>query len=297
VNTSSFVYDPAFSYDAGDPVIYNAAWYLSLAVSNLNNQPDLNPLSWEPINAVNTVLSIWELNAVYLGELSIVIKDDKLYQLDRTIAGNSAFVTTDFETELSAGIWVQLSGGEKGDPGTDGTSVTILGSFDDPSELPLSGDLGDGYLIDGELWTWTGSEFENLGSIQGPPGDTGPAGPTGATGPAGPTGDTGPAGPAGATGPAGPTGDTGPAGPTGDTGPTGPAGATGPAGPAGTVFYTEITPATNVWVINHGFGRRPGGYIALNNSGQQIFGTPAFPTLNQMTLTFPGDVSGDISVI
>lgn len=68
-----------------------------------------------------------------------------------------------------------------------------------------------------------------------------------------------------------------------------------PSVPGG--FYTEITPAATVWVINHGFGRRPGGYIARNNSGQQIFGTPDYPTLYQMTLTFPGAVSGDISVV
>jgi len=107
-DTSSFVYDPAFTYAADAPVIYDSAWYLSLAGANLNNQPDISPADWEPINAINTVISIWEVNAVYLGTLSIVIKDNQLYLLDRDSVGADPYVSTDFTAELAAGDWLNL---------------------------------------------------------------------------------------------------------------------------------------------------------------------------------------------
>jgi hypothetical protein len=79
---------------------------------------------------------------------------------------------------------VPLVAGPAGPAGADGTSVTILGSLADEGDLPVSGDSGDAYLIDGDLWVWDGSDWINVGTIQGP------AGATGATGPAGPAGDT-----------------------------------------------------------------------------------------------------------
>lgn len=130
--------------------------------------------------------------------------------------------------------------GPQGPQGVAGSSVTILGSFANAGQLPPSGDPGDGYLVSGSLYVWTGAAWENVGNIQGPAGATGPqgnAGAQGATGPQGTAGAAGSAGPAGATGPAG-TGATGPqgtAGPVGATGPQGPAGTgnTGATGPTG----------------------------------------------------------------
>jgi hypothetical protein len=61
---------------------------------------------------------------------------------------------------------------------------------------------GDGYLIAGDLYVWDGSDWNNVGNIQGPTGttgDTGPTGLTGETGPTGLTGDTGPTGPSGSS--------------------------------------------------------------------------------------------------
>lgn len=67
-----------------------------------------------------------------------------------------------------------------GKDGKDGTSVTIKGSKGSTSELPTSGNtLGDGYIIGGYLWVYTGTTktdsthargFENVGKIQGDPG-------------------------------------------------------------------------------------------------------------------------------
>ncbi len=131
--------------------------------------------------------------------------------------------------------------GPQGPAGADGTGVTILGSFDDESQLPGSGDPGDSYLIDGDLYVWseTSTSWENVGNIQGPQGNTGATGATGATGPQGPQGpqgNTGPQGPQGATGAIGsqgPQGNTGPQGPQGEPGEDGATGATGSQGPQG----------------------------------------------------------------
>lgn len=87
--------------------------------------------------------------------------------------------------------------GPQGPAGPMGPGVNILGKLTNTSELPASGTPGDGYLIDGNFWGWTGSAFEDLGKIQGPMGDPGPRG---IPGKQGPTGDQGPVGPDGKAG-------------------------------------------------------------------------------------------------
>ena len=119
--------------------------------------------------------------------------------------------------------------GPKGEKGADGQGVTIKGSVDDESKLPTTGNtVGDGYLVNGVLYIWDGTKWNNTGAdIQGP---QGPKGDTGATGATGPKGDTGDKGDTGATGP---KGDTGEQGIKGDTGEKGATGATGPKGDTG----------------------------------------------------------------
>jgi len=134
--------------------------------------------------------------------------------------------------------------GNDGAQGPAGTGINILGSFTNVNQLPSTGNSGDGYLINGDLYVWdsVNNQFINVGNIQGPAGATGPqgpAGPAGAQGPAGPagadgaTGPQGPAGVAGAQGPAGPAGVAGAQGPAGPAGPQGAQGTQGEAGPAG----------------------------------------------------------------
>jgi len=108
--------------------------------------------------------------------------------------------------------------GPTGPTGPVGAGLNILGTLSGPSGLPISGSPGDGYIINGDLYVWDGSQWVNVGDIVGPTGPTGNTGPTGPTGNIGPTGIQGPTGP---TGPQGNTGPTGPTGPTGNTGPTG----------------------------------------------------------------------------
>ncbi|MCV9928544.1 hypothetical protein OIU83_12825 [Flavobacterium sp. LS1R49] len=141
---------------------------------------------------------------------------------------------------------VQGLKGDTGLVGKDGTSVTIKGSKDSQSLLPVTGNvIGDGYIIAGNLWVWDGTKFNNVGPIQGPKGDAGVqgiqglAGATGAQGTIGSTGakgDKGDAGTQGIQGLVGATGAVGAAGAKGDAGVQGIqglAGATGAQGTAG----------------------------------------------------------------
>lgn len=135
------------------------------------------------------------------------------------------------EVDLGSIIGPQGPQGERGPQGPkgeDGKSVTIKGSKDSTSQLPQSNNtVGDGYIIDGNLHVWDGTQWNNVGKIQGPQGEQGPQGPKGDKG------DTGAQGPQGETGPTGPKGDTGEQGPQGEKGDTGEAGPQGPEGPQG----------------------------------------------------------------
>ena len=99
--------------------------------------------------------------------------------------------------------------GATGDTGATGIATTIKGSYNTYQELIAThptGNSGDSYIVNGSLYVWDGTAWENVGNIKGD---------TGATGDTGPKGDTGNAGSTGAKG------DTGATGPKGDTGATG----------------------------------------------------------------------------
>lgn len=79
--------------------------------------------------------------------------------------------------------------GEKGEQGNDGTSLNVLGTKESEADLPLSAEKNDAYLIDGEMWIFDGTNWNNAGKIQGPQGPVGPQGPKGDPGPQGVKGD------------------------------------------------------------------------------------------------------------
>jgi hypothetical protein len=143
---------------------------------------------------------------------------------------------------------------------------------------------GDGYLIAGDLYVWDGSDWNNVGNIQGPTGTTGPTGPIGETGPTGLTGETGPTGLTGETGPTGPIGDTGPTGPTGDTGPTGPTSTEpstvpGPTGPTGAWTYSDTTAPTGAAAGDSWFDPNTGGiFIYYDGYWVEAGAAPVGPT-------------------
>ena len=74
-------------------------------------------------------------------------------------------------------VTVGVPVGIKGDKGDDGTGVNILGEKPDEGSLPDTGNPGDGWLINGDLWVWdaTNGEWIDAGSIQGPAGPAGQA--------------------------------------------------------------------------------------------------------------------------
>lgn len=68
--------------------------------------------------------------------------------------------------------------GPKGEPGKDGTGLTILGSYnrlEDLKENHPTGTIGDAYLINANLFVWNATENDwmDVGCIQGPAGDKG----------------------------------------------------------------------------------------------------------------------------
>jgi hypothetical protein len=129
--------------------------------------------------------------------------------------------------------------GPEGPQGPAGVGIVLKGTVDTVNDLPLDPQQGDAWVVEttGDLWSWNGTAWVNLGPIQGPQGEQGPQGVQGLTGPQGPIGPVGPQGQQGIQGPKGDPGNEGPAGPqgvqgpTGLTGPQGNPGATGAAGP------------------------------------------------------------------
>ena len=66
--------------------------------------------------------------------------------------------------------------GTNGQNGQDGTSVTILGSYNTLAELEAAhptGNVGDGYMVSGDLYVWNGTAWQDVGQIQGPQGPAG----------------------------------------------------------------------------------------------------------------------------
>lgn len=99
--------------------------------------------------------------------------------------------------------------GIPGPAGADGTSVQIRGTLPGIGSLPESGAPGDAWMISGNLWVWTGSDWENVGPIQGPKGDPGADGAQGPRGEKGVDGAPGDQGPQGVQGPKGDRGSDG----------------------------------------------------------------------------------------
>lgn len=93
----------------------------------------------------------------------------------------------------------QGSQGPQGFQGANGTSVVIKGAVQSVANLPSTGNTpGDLYIVldDGDGYVWDGTQWDNVGQIQGPQGPQGPQGAQGFQG----TGSQGPQGPQGPSG-------------------------------------------------------------------------------------------------
>lgn len=153
------------------------------------------------------------------------------------------------------GSWQPVTGltGPEGPQGPPGTGVNILGSYNSLAELQSAhptGNNGDAYLINGNLYVWAGNSWQNVGNILGP------------QGPSGPEGSTGPSGPQGAIGPQGPQGATGTPGATGAQGPQGPAGFLPNGTAAGNTAYWN----GSSWVVNSGNIFNNGGSVGIGTT-------------------------------
>lgn len=82
-------------------------------------------------------------------------------------------------TDQNANFVFTIPKGEQGEKGEDGKPLNIKGAISSEDELPETGILNDGYILDEELYLWTGNFWANVGKIQGPPGKEGPSGPQG----------------------------------------------------------------------------------------------------------------------
>ena len=84
--------------------------------------------------------------------------------------------------------------GAKGDTGATGAGVTIKGSYNTYAELIAehpTGNEGDSYLVNGSLYVWNGTAWENVGNIKGEKGDKGETGQQVVKGDTGDTGSSG----------------------------------------------------------------------------------------------------------
>jgi hypothetical protein len=96
----------------------------------------------------------------------------------------------------SWGSYVDLQGeqGPEGPAGQDGTGVNIIGSVPSAAHLDpfYSGEVGDMFIAEntGAGHVWNGSEWIEVGQIQGPEGPQGEPGEQGEQGPTGPPGTT-----------------------------------------------------------------------------------------------------------
>ena len=95
------------------------------------------------------------------------------------MAGNVSIITYICETEyqdITARNQITFNRSDTGLNGADGTSVTILSSYDTLEDLQVAhptGNEGDAYIIDGDLYVWNvdDSIWKNVGKIQGPQGE------------------------------------------------------------------------------------------------------------------------------
>jgi hypothetical protein len=165
--------------------------------------------------------------------------------------------------------------GPQGATGAQGMSVELQGTKATINDLPLTGNLGDAWIVitgDGSthlnnsVWFWnpTDLQWNDIGNIVGPQGDTGPQGDKGDKGDTGPQGIAGPQGVIGATGP---QGAVGPQGATGLTGATGPKGDTGEAG---TTVYPSLGIALSTGTEWAGSLTAPSGTLVGTTDSQTL---------------------------
>lgn len=169
------------SVPVGNAPKSEADWLLSLK----GNTGDVGPMG-AAVTLKGSVANLTALNAIVNPA-----NGDGYFLTEAGVLG-------DLYVHYATGGWVYQGNfrGPTGLQGPMGPGIAIVGSLANESELATAPAVqkGEGYLIAGEFWGWTGTEYQNMGKVQGPTGPQGPQGKTGPTGPEGPRGLTGPRG-------------------------------------------------------------------------------------------------------
>ncbi|MBK8490381.1 MAG: tail fiber domain-containing protein [Saprospirales bacterium] len=181
--------------------------------------------------------------------------------------------------------------GPQGLQGPAGAGVQVMGSVASATSLDpnYTGAVGDMFISqdDGHGHVWNGSNWVDVGQIQGPQGPTGPQGPSGVQGPEGPQGLQGDPGPQGEEGPQGEQGIPGP------EGLMGPQGIQGPQGPQGEQGLQGIQGPQGIQGEPGPMGPEgpPGTYVpgaGININGEVISAADVSPTNELQVLSLAG---------
>ena len=116
--------------------------------------------------------SITNIDTGALGDWSQSISSQNNNAIYVTMA---TAVSDDYYADIAMSAWSTPAILAKN--GEDGTGIRILGSYDSYEELiedhPVGEETGDAYIVAGDLYVWSGTEWKNTGRVQGPQGDQG----------------------------------------------------------------------------------------------------------------------------
>lgn len=147
------------------------------------------------ISGIQELLNKIKAGAVAADNVKDLI--DEAYELLARLREDTLFTAGDVSVETlesgeSADVDIKIIGntmdflfkipqGSQGEKGADGTGINILGSFNTAEELRAAhpvGNIGDSYMVMGYLYVWSATllDWQNVGRIQGPPGEPGVSG-------------------------------------------------------------------------------------------------------------------------
>lgn len=116
--------------------------------------------------------SITNIDTGALGDWSQSISSQNNNAIYVTMA---TAVSDDYYADIAMSAWSTPTILAKN--GEDGTGIRILGSYDSYEELiedhPVGEETGDAYIVAGDLYVWSGTEWKDTGRVQGPQGDQG----------------------------------------------------------------------------------------------------------------------------
>ena len=156
-------------------LVYTPDWSSTNLVLNADIYLDSKDVT------TDTQTSIVWYERVGVGEEIAVGTGTSLTVSTNKMSSNIGIITyickAEYQT-ISAQSQITFTRNDSGVNGVDGTSVTILGSYDTLADLQAAhptGDAGDGYIIDGDLYVWSvdDTQWKNVGTIQGPEGKPG----------------------------------------------------------------------------------------------------------------------------